>query len=84
MSRTALYSFMKTRGITPGLSVYFNTNGVGTVGSASSPTGPVWHAWRYPHDPNPTIESLPPISLDGARLRAALDAAFDRGRSGKP
>lgn len=46
--------------------------------------GTVWHAWRYPHDTNPAIDTLPAITLDGTRLLAALDAAFDRGRSGKP
>ena len=46
--------------------------------------GTVWHAWRYPHNANPTIETLPATELDGASLLAALDAAFNRGRSGKP
>lgn len=46
--------------------------------------GTIWHAWRYPHDANPTIETLPATALDSDRLLAALDAAFGRGRSGKP
>ena len=46
--------------------------------------GTIWHAWRYPHDHNPTIETLPAVRLDGTRLLAGLDAAFGRGRSGKP
>ena len=46
--------------------------------------GTVWNAWRYPHDAKPDIETLPATALDGDRLLAALDAAFSRGRSGKP
>ena len=47
--------------------------------------GTVWHAWLYPHDDNPAIETLSAVAtLDAAGLLAALDAAFARERSGKP
>ena len=46
--------------------------------------GTIWHAWRYPHDDNPSIETLPAVTLDGPRLLAGLDTAFGRGKSSKP
>ena len=46
--------------------------------------GAAWHAWRYPHKDNPTIEALPVMTLDGPSLLAVLDKAFGQEQASKP
>ena len=47
--------------------------------------GTIWHSWRYPHEGNPEIETIPSETMsDADALIAALTAAFGTERSGKP
>ena len=47
--------------------------------------GTIWHSWRYPHEENPEVETIPAkTASDADALIDALTAAFGRERSGKP
>ena len=47
--------------------------------------GAIWHSWRYPHEENPEVETIPARTTSNAgALIAALTAAFGRERTGKP
>ena len=46
--------------------------------------GTTWHSWRYPHEENPQIETIPARTISNASaLIDALTAAFGTERTGK-
>ena len=47
--------------------------------------GTIWHSWRYPHEENPEVETIPAKTTSNAgALIAALTAAFGTEQTGKP
>ena len=47
--------------------------------------GTIWHSWRYPHEENPEVETIPAkTTSDAGALFDALTAAFGAERTGKP
>ena len=47
--------------------------------------GTIWHSWRYPHEENPEVETIPAMTTSNApALIDALTAAFGTERTGKP
>ena len=47
--------------------------------------GTIWHSWRYPHEENPEVETIPArATSDASALIAALKATFGTERTGKP
>ena len=47
--------------------------------------GAIWHSWRYPHEENPEVETIPAkTTADADALIDALTAAFGTERTGKP
>ncbi len=47
--------------------------------------GTIWHSWRYPHEENPEVETIPSeTTSNAAALMNALTAAFGTERTGKP
>ena len=47
--------------------------------------GRIWHSWRYPHEENPEIETVPAkTTTDADALLDALTTAFGTERTGKP
>ena len=47
--------------------------------------GTVWHTWRYRHEENPEVETIPAMRMaDADALIEALSTAFGAERTGKP
>ena len=47
--------------------------------------GTIWHSWRYPHEDNPEVETIPlETTSDADALINAITAAFGTKRTGKP
>ena len=47
--------------------------------------GTIWYSWRYPHEENPEVETIPARTTSNAdALIDALTAAFGTERTGKP
>ena len=47
--------------------------------------GTIWHIWRYPHEENPEVETIPAkTTSDADALIDALSTAFGTERAGKP